>query len=64
MEELFDPVVNDVLRLVNQQVDNVSQTKGKRINVGLNALGDYSIWFNRNTDKPTVDCSCWRLRNL
>ncbi len=40
MEEVFDPVVNDVLRLVGQQVDNISQTKGKRINVGLSPFGD------------------------
>ena len=43
MEEVFDPVVNDVLRLVRQQVDNISQTKGKRINVGLNSLSDSAI---------------------
>ncbi|KAK4031233.1 hypothetical protein C8A01DRAFT_42288 [Parachaetomium inaequale] len=31
MEEMFDPVVRDVLRLVSQQVEESSR-KGKRIN--------------------------------
>lgn len=35
MENLFDPVVQQVIRLVTQQVDHISQTKGKRINVGF-----------------------------
>ncbi len=48
MEEVFDPVVNDVLRLVGQQVDNISQTKGKRINVGLNPLSGSAIQISRN----------------
>ncbi|KAL2164318.1 hypothetical protein VTH06DRAFT_3534 [Thermothelomyces fergusii] len=33
MERVFDPVVDDVLRLLNQQVERVSYTRGKRINV-------------------------------
>ena len=64
MEEVFDPVVNDILHLVGQQVDNVSQSKGKRINVGLKVLGDFARYINRHIDKPSVDCSCWRLRKL
>ncbi|KAK3897932.1 heat shock protein SSA3 [Staphylotrichum tortipilum] len=32
MEELFNPVVEQVIRLVSQQVDHISHTKGKRIN--------------------------------
>jgi hypothetical protein len=35
MERLFDPVVQDVLRLLSHQVEYISRTKGKRINVGL-----------------------------
>jgi hypothetical protein len=33
MEEIFDPVVEDVLRLVSQQVKEISRTKAKRITV-------------------------------
>jgi hypothetical protein len=39
MENLFDPVVQQVIRLVTQQVDHISQTKGKRINVGFPPVG-------------------------
>lgn len=35
MRMLFDPVVQDVLRLLGRQVEYISRTKGKRINVGL-----------------------------
>ncbi|KAK4152182.1 heat shock protein SSA3 [Chaetomidium leptoderma] len=31
MEEIFDPVVDDVLRLISQQVNHILQAKGKRI---------------------------------
>ena len=38
MEELFGPVVKEVLRLVRQQVDNALKIKGKNINVSLSQV--------------------------
>ena len=39
MEELFEPVVKDILRLVSQQVSHALSSKGKRINVS-----QYVLW--------------------
>ncbi len=63
MEDLFNPVVQQVIRLVSQQVDHISHTKGKRINV------DFSLaWRVNGAQRLTDDLAVYhpgrRFRKL
>lgn len=64
MESLFDPVVQQVIRLVTQQVDHIAQTKGKRINVRFSPVGlaEWCILTDRSSCSPSSSLAALETR--